>query len=313
MTTTKHVPVLSQEVLEYLQAEQNAGEYLDCTLGGGGHTRQILDVNAGNSVVAIDRDTDAIERSRSWSGNYEGRLDILHSNFKSLDQFVGKKKFRGILADLGTSVDQLEGERGFSFKKSGPLDMRMDPTSELSAAQIVNELSEHDLFVTLRKGGVTKEAKPIARAVVRNRPITDTKQLASIISSVASKFDKEHGKTRHAATLAFQAIRIAVNDEFSEIEALLDFIPKISAPQARAVIISFHSLEDKLVANCMRHWERPDSAPALWSVAASLSKPSLGQLLTRKAVTPTELELEQNPKSRSSRLRAFEFGSGVGL
>ena len=302
---TCHVSVMPAEVISNLQSA-TGGAFLDCTFGGGGHSRQILDQNPENSVFAIDRDLDALARAETWSSKYSGRLVITHCSFKGLALLTDGKKFNGVLADLGTSVDQLESDRGFSFRRPAALDMRMDQTQELTAEKIVNEYSEHEIYVLLRKGGVGNEARLIARAIVKNRPIRDTAQLAELIAGSIKHTQKEQGKNRHPATLAFQALRIAVNDELSEIEALLDLIPNIVKSKARAVIISFHSLEDKLVAGRMRSWENTDSTPALWAGPVK-SKGSLGKLLTRKAATPGTTELESNPKSRSARMRVFEF------
>ncbi|MCB0340553.1 MAG: 16S rRNA (cytosine(1402)-N(4))-methyltransferase RsmH, partial [Bdellovibrionales bacterium] len=183
-------------------------------------------------------------------------------------------------------------------------DMRMDQTQDLSAEEIVNKTSPRELFVILKKGGVGRDAKNIAQAIVANRPIQTTGQLARIAENSASKKTRE--KAVHPATVVFQAIRMEVNEELSQIESLLEVIPRLISARGRASIITFHSLEDKLVTSRMRHWEKPDTAPPGWKGDRSRDI-ALGTLLTRKPIVAGEDELAANPGARSARLRVFEF------
>lgn len=297
-----HVPVLAREVLEGLQAERG-GTFLDCTFGGGGHTRLILEAHPNAVVIACDRDRHAIERGAQLKQKYSNRLQLHHSRFSRISSEVANQKISGILVDLGISTDQLRGGRGFSFNDVTPLDMRMDDTSELSAYQIVNELGEHDLFKVLKEGGVGREARAVASAIVRAQPIQTGKQLGDLVSSVSRHFG---GGGSHPATVVFQAIRMAVNDELDEIRILLSEVSKVASHGCRLVIISFHSLEDLEVTKTLRRWTAGDTTPALLA-GPKRGIQSLGKLLTKRAIVPSDEEMESNPASRSARLRIFEF------
>jgi 16S rRNA (cytosine1402-N4)-methyltransferase len=304
MTETQHISVMPNETLEYLCASK-AGIFLDCTLGGAGHTKAILDANPENKVYAIDRDSRAITRAETKLKNYENRTTIKQAVFSDLASYLKGQVFNGILADLGLSSDQLAEERGFSFKDKTPLDMRMNPEQELSADTVVNHYDFNALIRVFRVGGITKDASRLTKAIINARPIIDTAQLVNCIHKVLGA--KEYGnKTKDSATVAFQAIRIEVNQEIKEIEALLDFVPTVMAEGGRFVTISFHSLEDSLVTKKMRSWSVGSEYSALWP-SAKENKKALGKLLTKKAVLPSRNEVDSNPRSRSARLRAFEF------
>jgi 16S rRNA (cytosine1402-N4)-methyltransferase len=210
-----------------------------------------------------------------------------------------------VLADLGMSSDQLAEQRGFSFQDTTSLDMRMDESQKFSAHDVVNEYGERQLLTALRRGGCAAEAFPAVKAILRARPITSTEHLVEVLQSAL----KVHaGKKKvNPATVVFQALRIEVNKEFEEIEALLDSIPQLVKPGARVAIICFHSLEDKLVAARMREWEGRSEKPALHPSYTPVV--SLGRLLTKKAVVAGDDESAVNKRSRSARLRVFEFGS----
>lgn len=298
-----HVPVMKQEVVDMLRA-QKGGAFLDCTFGGGGHTEALLAANAMNQVIAIDRDADAVTRAASVQQLAAGRLEVHHAAFSDLMELFNSPRFDGMLADLGLSSDQLQSARGFSFADSAPLDMRMDQRQELTAHTLVNGLSARDLIQLLRAGGVGPEALGIAHAIVRARPINDTKTLAEVVARAARmRGRKAH---IHPATLTFQALRMAVNDELSEINTLLDAAPMLIRSGGRLAVITFHSLEDKAVTQRMRLWQRPE-----WDDMGKGPPPqSLGRLLTRHALRPLMDEIEANPSARSARLRVFEFIGG---
>ncbi len=294
---------MKKEALEYLKASLG-GTFLDCTLGGAGHTKAILDANKDNKVFAIDRDVFAIERAEEFLKSEKDRVFFYNTEFSKVSSLFENKKFDGVLVDLGLSTDQLKEERGFSFNDESSLDMRMNQSAKLTAYSVVNETEYKELFVILKKGGVGKEASAIVKAIIKNRPINSAKSLAEIIKSATYKFFKN--KKTNPATVTFQAIRIAVNGEFEEIKTLLESIPDIIKPSGRLVVISFHSLEDKIVTSTMRSWQRGDDVLQRLQFATFENK-SKGTLITKKAVMPLEQEIEKNPASRSSLMRVFEF------
>ncbi len=301
-TKSVHVPVLLNEVLEYLNADDGL-IFLDCTFGGGGHSKAILDANARNIVFAIDRDKRAVERGEMNFSNYSDRFQIAHGNFSKVSSIFENQKFDAILADLGLSSDQLDEGRGFSFNDSDSLDMRMNEDDGISAESIVNESSLRELIGIFRAGGVGQDSKRYASAILNSRPIKSSKRLSDVIEASATSYARE--KTKRPATTVLQSLRIAVNDEFKEIKQFLEEVPRVLSPRGRLGVISFHSLEDKLVAKKMRSWEQGDTSPAL--VPNPDRKKSKGKLLTKKAVEPSDAEISQNVRSRSARLRVFEF------
>ena len=309
MDTTVHKSVLLNESLEYLQAHKQ-GRYLDCTLGGGGHTRAILEANHKNIVYGTDRDLAAIERAKSLAKDFPDRFIAKHASFSDVALVLAGEKFDGIIADLGISSDQLLSGRGFSFKDDSSLDMRMNIAEGITAGELVNNFSLQDLLRVLRKGGVKQQAMKIAHAIIDGRPYSNAKQLADQINTVARM---KNGKKTNPATTTFQAIRIEVNQELKQIEELLAQLPKLAAKNARVVILCFHSLEDKLVARQFRSWSRRDTTPALWvsEKKQDVAEP-LGKILTAKAVLPDVEEIGSNPRARSARLRSFYFGEENG-
>jgi 16S rRNA (cytosine1402-N4)-methyltransferase len=219
------------------------------------------------------------------------------------------KVFDGMLADLGTSTDQLKEGRGFSFTDESSLDMRMDESSGLSAQEIVNSASEQELFVILKRGGVGSEARPVARAIASERPFTSARQLSATVNQVLARVAraKTAQKKVNPSTVVFQALRIAVNREFEQIESLMKLAPQVVRRGGRMAVITFHSLEDRAVARTMREWESGGEFSAL--NPASRHAPSLGKVIERKGVYPSEEEVARNPSSRSACLRVFEFSS----
>ncbi|MDC0358208.1 16S rRNA (cytosine(1402)-N(4))-methyltransferase RsmH [Oligoflexia bacterium] len=304
MKSTCHISVMEREVVDALMAKQG-GNFLDCTLGGAGHTLALLRANPENQVVTLDRDQRAVDRAAVRLADFSDRVQIMHGAFSQIETLVGEQSFHGVLADLGTSADQLQENRGFSFKDSSALDMRMNEDQVFSAADVVNNSGEQELFIILKQGGLGKEARAVQRAIVAARPITDTDQLAKVINRVTH--GRSHAKKTNPATVAFQAIRMAVNSELEEIESLMDVAPKLVKAGGRLAVITFHSLEDKAVTKKMRSW-RGSSRPALLPMSATEhDKPALGKMVGAKAVVPSEDEVQRNPGARSSRLRVFEF------
>ncbi len=301
MQATLHVPVMLSETVRHLNADKG-GCFLDCTLGGGGHTRAILEAHPSNEVVAIDRDKKALERAKIALQPFLPRLKLIHADFKKLPELSFERQFAGVLADLGISSDQLSENRGFSFSEAAPLDMRMDSEQTLSAEEIVNQSSAADLLRILKQGGVRQEARAAVKAILEARPVKNSAQLASVLGQSLKL--RRIGRSTNPATVVFQAIRIAVNDELGQLRALLDYVPTIVLTRARLVLISFHSLEDKIVASAMRAWAGSDYS-ASWP--GSQPKSSLGSILTKRALTPSEDELNSNARSRSARMRVFEF------
>jgi 16S rRNA (cytosine1402-N4)-methyltransferase len=300
-----HVPVLLREVIEQLGAERG-GMFLDCTLGGGGHTRAILDASPDSWVIALDRDARALDRATRWASQYGERLTLVHSPFSKASESVGAVKFDGILADLGMSTDQLHEGRGFSFLDHECLDMRMDEASSITAQEFLNLASEKEIYVALAEGGVGSTARHLARVLVAARPFSNAQQLAGVVR--ASNLGKDRGASKvHPATVVFQAIRMKVNQEREEIEALMHGVPSmVKGRGSRLAVITFHSIEDTLVVREMRRWESAASYPASWR-GARVGK-NIGKVVPRKPICPSEDEVARNPASRSARLRVFEFG-----
>ena len=297
---TSHIPVLLNEVIEVLKANLG-GQFLDCTLGGGGHTLAILEANETNKVIAIDRDKRAVERTSKRLDNFSPRLKVIHGNFARINSVLSDEKFDGVVADLGISTDQLKENRGFSFNDAVELDMRMDESEGRTAHWVVNETRERELFEILKRGGVGREARAVAAAIVKSRPITTTRELSTLINQVVPG-NKE--KKVNPSTVTFQAIRMAVNEELQAIEQFLEGVTDFIKPGGRLAVITFHSLEDKVVANRMRSWEGGEYS-AMWP--GSRPQQARGRVVERKAVRPSEAEVAANPSSRSARLRAFEF------
>ena len=295
-----HLPVLLSECMEGLQVSPGK-EYLDCTLGGGGHSEEIL--RLGGRVTGIDRDADAIRAAttRLSSPNFRA----LHGNFHNAAELVAGQKFDGILADLGVSSYQLDNPaRGFSYHEDAPRDMRMDASQPLSAKTIVNTFSEDELTRIFREYGEEKWARQIARVLLDRRPLETTLQLVSAIdAAIPKKFRARDGS--HPARRVFQALRIAVNDELAPLQAAIRMLCDLLSPGGRLCIIAFHSLEDRIVKNTFRELADPCTCPKDLPVCVCGKKPSL-KIITRKPVTASEEELARNPRARSATLRIGE-------
>ena len=308
MEKTQHIPVLEQEVVEYLRAA-SGGDFLDCTLGGAGHTLAILSAHPKNTVTASDRDERALKRAAERLSGFGSRVTLLHADFSALTELLQDKTFDGMLADLGISTDQLKENRGFSFNDDGALDMRMDESSGQSAAELVNSATPQQLFVILKQGGVGNEARAISQAIVDNRPHTTAKGLAQVVNQAFARVarGKMAAKKVNPSTVVFQALRIAVNREFEHIENLMELAPRLIRTGGRIAIITFHSLEDRVVARKMREWESGGEFSVRTPGAARAKR--LGHMIERKGIEPSAEEVSRNPSARSACLRVFEFSS----
>ena len=281
--TFVHVPVLSRELIEGLVVRP-AGHYLDATVGGGGHSRLILSAAPDVRVTAVDRDDQAIAAAKNQLAEYGDRVEFLQVNFAEYEPT--NVLFNGIVADLGVSSAHLDlAERGFSFRNPAALDMRMDRRQSLTAAEVINYWDETELADIFFKYGEERLSRRIARRVVEQRPFHTTTQLADAIARCVPR-QYRYGRI-HPATRVFQALRIVVNEELTSLETFLNRAPNWLYPGGRIGIISFHSLEDRLVKNALR------SSPIL-------------RVVTKKPITAQEDEIEQNPRSRSAKLRIAE-------
>ena len=291
----RHVPVLSQDVIRYLDVREG-GTYLDCTLGYAGHASQIARLlGPAGHLIGFDRDPRALEwageRLKALAeelGDRMPKVTLVGEAFSKAAEHVEPGSLDGLLADFGISSMQIdEPERGFSFQTDGPLDMRQDTRQGLTAAQVVNEMDERDLANLIYEYGEERRSWRIARAIVRARPVTTTGQLARIVAGSAPSMK---GDRIHPATRTFQALRIHVNRELDEIRQLLEAAPLLLKPSGRLVVISFHSLEDRIAKDVLKE----QAAKGIWTV------------LTRKPAVADEEETNRNPRARSAKLRAAE-------
>jgi 16S rRNA (cytosine1402-N4)-methyltransferase len=303
MEGTVHEPVMVAEVLSYLCAAKG-GTFLDCTAGGGGHSEAILNAHPENKVFAIDRDSRAVERATKRLAPFGERAVVQHAAFSELSELFVNMPFTGVLADLGISSDQLSEERGFSFNDKHSLDMRMNEEAGLSAQEIVNQYTERQLIKVFKRGGVGKGVVAISKAIVNDRPFETATELATCIHKTIGERTRDGSKD--SATVPFQALRMEVNDELGEIDTLMNFASSQLEDGSRLVVLCFHSLEDKAVVRAMRKWASGDEYSALWKGPAPKQRP-MGRVLTKKAVVPTQEEVARNARSRSTRLRAFQF------
>jgi 16S rRNA (cytosine1402-N4)-methyltransferase len=305
----RHRPVLYQEVLSALRPRAG-GRYIDGTLGAGGHAAGLL---AGSSpdgmLLGLDRDPQALEIARLALAEYGDRAHIRHAAYADLGHqadSLGWEEVDGILLDLGLSSMQLDQpERGFAFKEDGPLDMRFDPGQALSARDLVNTWPEGDLADVLFELGEERKAKRIARAIAEARPVSSTGQLAQIVSEAVGRA----GGRRHPATKTFQALRMAVNDELGQLEQGLEAAIARLAGGGRVAVISFHSLEDRLVKRYFKRESRDCICPPGQPTCTCGHQASV-VLVTRKPIRPGQAEVASNPRARSARLRVAEH---VGL
>jgi 16S rRNA (cytosine1402-N4)-methyltransferase len=297
----RHVPVLLEVAIELLKV-RSGGTYIDATLGFGGHASAIVKALAaggeGGKLIGFDRDPEAMElagaRLRSVCaelGEKAPKLELHNVEFSQIEE-MEPGSVDGILADFGTSSMHFDNaHRGFSFQADGPLDMRMNPRGGVTAEQVVNQADENDLANLIYEFGEERRSRRIARAIVRARPIHTTAQLAQVVKAAAPPMNHVRGGGGiHPATRTFQAIRIHVNQELTEISALLEAAPKLLKPGGRLVVISFHSLEDRLAKDALREG----------------AQEGIYEVLTRKPMIADEAEIERNPRARSAKLRAAE-------
>lgn len=307
-TQFEHISVLSQEVVDF--APESTQTILDCTLGGGGHSKRLLEKFPDAKLYGIDRDRLALKAAAKRLKTYEEQTRLSQASFSELPTFFtkhGGPLFDYILADIGLSSEQLvRPERGFSFLQEGPLDMRMDPDrQQITAAYLVNNSSEHELLKILRNYGEGRFARKIVGtilAVRETKPFETTRELAELVGKIIPKRLQKQGF--NPATLTFQALRIAVNNELQELSVLLEQVPARLKPNGRLSIITFHSLEDRIVKHQFRKWENPCVCPTDLPYCICGEKP-LGRVLTRRPVKTSKNEVADNPRSRSAHLRVF--------
>ena len=289
----RHVPVLFEEVMDFIRV-RSGGTYVDCTLGLAGHAEGIArQLGSAGHLIGFDRDPEALELAKvrlakicEELGSQAPQVTLIGEAFSTIAEHVKPASVDGLLADFGASSLHFdEARRGFSFQGEGPLDMRMDTRSGPTAEQVVNEMGERELANLIYEYGEERRSRTVARAIVRGRPVTSTVQLARIVASAVPPM-----KFIHPATKTFQALRIFVNQELQEIRALFEAAPKLLKPSARLVVISFHSLEDRIAKDNIRE----GAQKGIWNV------------LTKKPVTATEEEINRNPRSRSAKLRSAE-------
>ncbi len=302
-----HVPVLVSEVLELLDVK-DGGVYVDGTAGSGGHSAAMLKAEEGSFVLAIDRDTEAVERTSKRLDEFGDRVKVVHGNFSEIGEKAranGLDRVDGILLDLGVSSEQLDvGGRGFSIRNDGPLDMRMNMEEDMSAESIVNTADVMELADIFRKYGEERRSMPVARAIVRERkngPIRTTGQLAELVEKV---FGGRRGRI-HPATRVFQALRIYVNKELEVLESGLASGLGLLPSGGRFAVISYHSLEDRIVKQFFKkhvgRWESLQAGGSAW-----VGEEPVVKLVTRKFVKPSSEEIERNSRARSAKLRVAE-------
>jgi len=284
-----HVPVLLKEAIDFL-AVKRGGTYLDATVGLGGHSYEIAKrLGAPGHLIGFDKDPAALERAREklTALDEPPEITLIHGSFAEVAERIAPAWLDGLMADLGVSSLQLgDAARGFSFQAEGPLDMRMNPMSGETAEQVVNHLDERKLADVIYEFGEERRSRRIARAIVRSRPIRTTQHLVEVISTAARSMKHER---IHPATRTFQALRIFVNRELDDLKALLESAASVLKPGGRLVVISFHSLEDRIVKDALRG-----------------GKDKYFRVLTKKPLTASEEEIDRNPRSRSAKMRAAE-------
>ena len=295
-----HIPVLYKETLETFK-DINSGFIIDCTTGFAGHSSGLLSSNENVKLICNDQDDEALEFSKKRLEAYSNRVTFNKGNFEHVIDTFKDYEIRGVLADIGVSSLQLDKlERGFGFE-SLTLDMRMNQNQALDAATVVNTYSTSELERVFKECGEVREYKKVASLIVNNRPFTSAKEISELL---AKKMPK--GKI-HPATLPFQGIRIEVNDELGVLERLFDSLENAKFKNCIVAIISFHSLEDRIVKNYFKKWSKSCICPEGVFRCECGNNHALGKIITKKPIIPTALEIKQNPRSRSSKLRIFKF------
>jgi len=279
------------------------GSVVDCTLGYGGHSEALLKNCPDIKIVGIDRDSEAVEFSKKRLLPFKERVEIVKGSFADkIEEILEKKDIKGLLADIGVSSLQLDKkERGFAFESEN-LDMRMDRQSSLSAYEVINSYSPQELERIFKEYGEMRDYRKMADLIVKNRPFGSAKELAEFVKRVRGS-----KKGVHPATTLFQAVRIEVNKELSQLEKLLKSLEKYKPAGARIAIITFHSLEDRIVKNYFKKWAKKCICPPEVMRCECGGDNELGKIVTKKPVTASKEEIERNPRSRSAKLRVFEF------
>jgi len=303
MVNSFHIPVLTKEILSYLNIEKG-GVYIDCTLGGGGHSKAILEnIYPHGLVVGIDQDIEAIKTAKEELKRYIDKVKLVKGNFKNLEGILSDLKIEtvsGIVFDLGVSFHQLkEKERGFSFKEDSHLDMRMDLTQKFNADILINSYSEKDLAEIFEKYGEERFSGRIARLIVTERKkkaVTTTKQLADLVVRSLPRAKKRRTWKIHPATRVFQAIRIEVNQELKVLESGLNQAIRALEDKGRICVISYHSLEDRIVKHLFKETEKEGKEQKNYGL----------KIITKKPIRPSSEEVRDNPRARSAKLRVAE-------
>lgn len=301
----QHVPVLFQEVLEVLNPVPG-GLYVDGTIGAGGHSRGILERSAPDGMlIGFDRDPAALALAESNLAEFSDRVTLIHSSYQELVSHLNNRNWHtvdGIFIDLGLSSMQLNTpERGFSFRYDAPLDMRFDPTQSFSASDLVNEYTREELAEIIFTYGEEKFSRRIANAIIANRPLATTKELAELIKGVVP-----YSRSKiHPATRTFQALRIVVNNELDALEAFLPAALEVLKPGGRLAVIAFHSLEDRIVKRYFRQESRDCICPPEIPICVCENKARIKEI-TRRPIRPEDHEIHENPRARSAKLRAAE-------
>lgn len=306
----KHVSVLLDETIAGLNIKPD-GIYVDGTLGGGGHAYEVLKrLSPKGRLIGIDQDGEALKAAGERLKEFEGQVTLVRSNYCEIEKVLkdlNVEKVDGILLDIGVSSYQLDNlERGFSYKSDAPLDMRMDTRQMLTAADVVNTYSENELFKIIKEYGEDKFAKNIAKHIVlarADKPFETTKELSEVIKRAIPM--KVQAKGGHPAKKTFQAIRIEVNRELTVLKESIDKMIELLNPEGRICIITFHSLEDRIVKTKFRENENPCTCPPDFPVCVC-GKQSKGKVITRKPIIPSDNEIEVNKRAKSSKLRIFE-------
>ena len=305
MQNIPHIPVLYREVIDTFK-DIESGIVIDCTMGYGGHSSMILESNPNIKLIAIDQDQTAIDFSTERLAAFGDRVSIKKGRFSSVIQDILREidasEIKGVLADIGVSSLQLDQkDRGFSYE-SDNLDMRMDRDAPLTAQTVVNEYSKKELETIILEYGELRNYKKIASEIVAKRPFSSAKELSDALKS-----DMPRGKKIHPATLLMQAIRIEVNDELGELKSLLSSLKNARLPDAKIAIISFHSLEDRIVKQAFASWSKSCICPQEAMRCTCGNDHQLGKILTKKPLMAKDDELKENVRSRSAKMRVFQM------
>ena len=297
---TPHIPVLFDEIIDAFK-DCNEGYIIDCTIGFGGHSEGLLSHNSNIKLICNDQDDEALNFSKNRLKPFANRVLFHKGNFETVVHSHKNYQISGILADIGVSSLQLDNDsRGFGFE-SEVLDMRMDQNQNFNAKDVVNHYSQIELERVFKEYGEVKEYKKVASLIMQNRPFNSAKELSSLLLA------KMHKGKLHPATLPFQGIRIEVNNELGVLENLFKSIEKASLSNCVVAIISFHSLEDRIVKNYFKKWTKKCICPSYIERCECGNNHQKGKIITKKPIIPTNNEVKRNPRSRSSKLRVFKF------